>query len=217
MCCGDVRVVVQRLTQLRVEADNAVTRAEDAEGKNKKYEQDILAKDQEITSLTHKVSVLEADIEKMESKLRESKESAQDAEANKTTNDALTRKVTLLEEELDTAEKNLKEVTEKCVLIVLLVAIVSNRASRLVLACRLRQTDVKAEHFERHLQRVEQERDQWEAKYEVRLCLSTRHFHEFDCQHIPICDRKCKPSTKSRRRSWTSLLPTWRVSKVFVS
>ena len=110
---------MQRLTQLRVEADNAVTRAEDAEGKNKKYEQDILSKDQEITSLTHKVSVLEADIEKMESKLRESKESAQDAEANKTTNDALTRKVTLLEEELDTAEKNLKEVTEKCVFIAL--------------------------------------------------------------------------------------------------
>ena len=32
--------------------------------------------------------------------------------------------------------------------------------------CRLRQVDVKAEHFERQVQRVEQERDQWERKYE---------------------------------------------------
>jgi tropomyosin len=31
---------------------------------------------------------------------------------------------------------------------------------------RLRQVDVKAEHFERQVQRAEQERDQWEKKYE---------------------------------------------------
>ena len=37
---------------------------------------------------------------------------------------------------------------------------------------RLRQVDVKAEHFERQVQRLEQERDQWEQKFEVRiLCL----------------------------------------------
>ena len=32
---------------------------------------------------------------------------------------------------------------------------------------RLRQVDVKAEHFERQVHRAEQERDQWEQKYEV--------------------------------------------------
>jgi tropomyosin, fungi type len=37
-----------------------------------------------------------------------------------------------------------------------------------VLRVRLRQVDVKAEHFERQVQRVEQERDMWEKKYEVR-------------------------------------------------
>lgn len=36
------------------------------------------------------------------------------------------------------------------------------------LVTRLRQVDVKAEHFERQIQRVEQERDSWEKKYEVR-------------------------------------------------
>lgn len=34
--------------------------------------------------------------------------------------------------------------------------------------CRLRQVDVKAEHFERQVQRAEQERDAMEKKYEVR-------------------------------------------------
>jgi len=34
-------------------------------------------------------------------------------------------------------------------------------------ATRLRQVDVKAEHFERQVQRAEQERDLWEKKYEV--------------------------------------------------
>lgn len=33
---------------------------------------------------------------------------------------------------------------------------------------RLRQVDVKAEHFERQVTRLEQERDEWEKKYEVR-------------------------------------------------
>lgn len=32
--------------------------------------------------------------------------------------------------------------------------------------CRLRQVDVKAEHFERQVARVEQERDSWEKKAE---------------------------------------------------
>lgn len=47
------------------------------------------------------------------------------------------------------------------------------------LGYRLRQVDIKAEHFERQVQRVETERDNWEKKYEdsqeVRLggCVRT--------------------------------------------
>lgn len=88
-------------------------RAEAAEQKNKKYEQLILEKDQEITSLNHKLSVLDADLEKAESKLSESKAAAADGEHNKSTNEGLLRKVQLLEEELDAAEKNVKETMEK--------------------------------------------------------------------------------------------------------
>lgn len=35
-----------------------------------------------------------------------------------------------------------------------------------LICCRLRQTDVKAGHFERKVQALEQSRDEWEAKYE---------------------------------------------------
>jgi len=128
---------------LRVEADNAIGRAEEAEAKNKKYEQALLEKDQEITSLTHRLGVLDDELQKAESKIQEAKLAAAESESNKTTSSGLTRKVQLLEDELDAAEKNLKDTVEK-----------------------LRQVDVKAEHFERQLQRAEQERDQWEKKYE---------------------------------------------------
>ena len=37
----------------------------------------------------------------------------------------------------------------------------------LMLICRLRQVDVKAEHFERQVTRAEQERDDWEQKHSV--------------------------------------------------
>ena len=39
------------------------------------------------------------------------------------------------------------------------------------LRVRLRQVDIKAEHFERQVQRVEQERDGWTTRYEV--CATT--------------------------------------------
>ncbi|KAG8908630.1 hypothetical protein FRB99_004918 [Tulasnella sp. 403] len=132
-----------KLSALRAEADAAVDRAEAAEAKNKKYEQELLVKDQEIGSLQHKLGLVEGDLEKTESKLTDLKHAADEGVAGKSTNEALTRKIQLLEEELDTSEKNVKETVEK-----------------------LRQVDVKAEHFERQVQRLEQERDVWEKKYE---------------------------------------------------
>ncbi|KAJ6614157.1 tropomyosin [Mycena sp. CBHHK59/15] len=133
----------EKMNQLRIEADVAVARAEDAEAKNKKYEQMLLDKDHEITSLQVKLSHLDADLEKAESSIADSKVAREEGETSKTTNEGLVRKIQLLEEELDAAEKNVKETVEK-----------------------LRQVDVKAEHFERQVQRVEQERDMWEKKYE---------------------------------------------------
>lgn len=51
---------------------------------------------------------------------------------------------------------------------------------------RLRQVDVKAEHFERQVQRLEQERDQWEKKYEV--CGLYNHLHFVASNHSTYTD-----------------------------
>lgn len=103
------------MASLRKEAEDAVSRAEDAEAKNKKLEHEILGKDQEITSLTHRLQLSEANLEKVEDKLKEAKSVRDEHEQSKTTNESLQRKIQLLEEELDSAEKNLKETTERCV------------------------------------------------------------------------------------------------------
>ncbi|KAG8220843.1 tropomyosin like-domain-containing protein [Butyriboletus roseoflavus] len=137
---------VQKMNAIRAEADNAVTRAEVAEVKNKQLEQQLLEKEQNITSLNVQIARIEKELEATEEKLTQAKSAQEDGEHSKTTNDSLARKIVLLEEELDAAEKNVKETTEK-----------------------LRQVDVKAEHFERQVQRAEQERDQWEQKYEEIL------------------------------------------------
>ncbi|KAJ7576911.1 tropomyosin [Mycena floridula] len=132
-----------KLNSLRAEADTAITRAEEAEAKNKALEQLLLQKDQEITSYKHQISLLDGELEKSETKVAELKSAHEEGELSKSSNETLIRKIQLLEEELDAAEKNVKETVEK-----------------------LRQVDVKAEHFERQVQRAEQERDQWEKKFE---------------------------------------------------
>lgn len=70
-----------------------------------------------------KLDLADANLEKSESKLTETKAAALDAESSKTAIDALQRKVQLLEEELDAAEKHSKEVVEKCVHEILLMVL----------------------------------------------------------------------------------------------
>lgn len=108
-------VSAQKLNALRAEADASIDRAELAEAKNKKLEMELLARDQEITSLTHKLNVMEADLEKAESKLAEAKTAREDGDTAKTNAESLIRRVQIVEEELDSAEKNLKETVEKYV------------------------------------------------------------------------------------------------------
>ncbi len=92
-----------------------VERAETAEAKNKKYEQEILQRDQEIQSLTHQLSLRDGEIEKLESQVGDVKQAKAEGDTSKMTNENLQRKIQLLEEELDVAEKNAKETMEKCV------------------------------------------------------------------------------------------------------
>jgi tropomyosin, fungi type len=53
------------------------------------------------------------------------------------------------------------------------------------LTFRLRQTDVKAGHFERKVQALEVERDQWEAKYEEmakKFAQTQKELEEFQAE-----------------------------------
>jgi Tropomyosin like len=85
---------------------------------------------------------------------------------------------------------------------------------------RLRQVDIKAEHFERQVQRVEQERDTWTTKYEVCVTITGRCIrlvsHEVASLIVDSSRRKWKPNIASRKQSWTNSLRTWRVSNLRV-
>jgi len=135
--------IKERLSSLRVEADAAVERAETAEKKNKELEQLLLANEQDIKSLTHRNGLLEAELEKNESKITEFKHEKAAGENSQTTVEGLTRKVQILETDLENTEHRLQESASK-----------------------IRELDTKAEHYERQIHRLEQERDDMEKKYE---------------------------------------------------
>ncbi|KAG0370834.1 hypothetical protein BGZ54_003556 [Gamsiella multidivaricata] len=133
----------EKLAALRDEVNAATARADAAESLAKRLEDEHIQKDHEITSLKNKVSMIEADLEKAENRIAEAKLNLDEGETTKTVGEGLARKVSLLETELDSAERNLRDTTEK-----------------------LRQMDIKAEHFERKVQQLEVERDTYERKVE---------------------------------------------------
>lgn len=148
-----------------------------------------MTKDQEIQSLQLKLSNLERDLETVEQKLNEHKSAKDEGETHKSTNDALNRKIALLEGELDTSEKQLRETTDKCVLS---PAVSSSSPPADRVFCRrglrrLRQVDVKAEHFERQVSRVEQERDSWEKKYEEAV--DKYNASKRELEEVSVCGR----------------------------
>lgn len=66
-------------------------------------------------SLQHKLSVMDGDLEKAETKLADAKAAQAEGDQSKTISEGLQRKIQLLEEELDAADKNLKDAMEKYV------------------------------------------------------------------------------------------------------
>ncbi|KAJ7833502.1 tropomyosin, partial [Mycena olivaceomarginata] len=96
------------------------------EAKVKMLEQADLAKDHEIKSLQVTLTLAEAALTKAEHTVHQSAAIRQEVEVGQIQIEALRHNITLLEDELDGAERNVKEKIEK-----------------------LRQVDLKAEHFER--------------------------------------------------------------------
>jgi tropomyosin len=163
------------MAALRAEADESAAKVEELKAKVKALESENLAKEQEITSLSHKNQVLEADVEKLESGIKEHKERADSTSHAGSQAESMQRKVQLLEEEAEESDRNIRELNEKYANPIPIPRIYPERASLLatyhktrvnIYAFRLRQTDVKSGHYERKVQALEASRDQWEAKYE---------------------------------------------------
>jgi len=104
------------MNSLRVEAESAHEKNAELAAKIKTLEQENLAKEQEITSLSHRNQLLEGDVEKLEEKVKELKSSADSGATSSQEVESLQRKVQLLEEEAEEADKNLRETNEKYVL-----------------------------------------------------------------------------------------------------
>ncbi|KAJ5558732.1 Tropomyosin [Penicillium sp. DV-2018c] len=138
--------IKERMVALRAEADEAHELVDELKAKVKALEQENLSKEQEITSLNHRNSLLEEEVEKAEAALKEAKEAASQSLQHDTQNEALQRRVQLLEEEAEENDRALRETNEK-----------------------LRQTDIKAGHFERKVQALEDQHSKLEQRYEEAI------------------------------------------------
>jgi chromosome segregation ATPase len=67
------------MNSLRIEADEASSKVEDLQKQVKTLEQENLQKEHEITSLTHKNSGLEAEVDKLETQLKDAKAMAEES------------------------------------------------------------------------------------------------------------------------------------------
>lgn len=76
-------------------------------------EQDSLAKEQEITSLSHKNQLLEAEVEKLETGIKEAKEMGERSGQDRQQNEALQRRLQLLEEEAEESDKKIRDTSDK--------------------------------------------------------------------------------------------------------
>lgn len=103
----------KKMQALRVEADEHQTKSEELQAKVKTLEQENLAKEQEITSLTHRNQLLEGEVEKLETGLKEAKDTAGQSAQHGQQNESLQRRLQLLEEEAEEADKTLRETNDK--------------------------------------------------------------------------------------------------------
>lgn len=101
------------MNALRLEADEAHEKTEELKNRVKTLEQENLAKEQEITSLNHRNQLLEGEVEKLETALKEAKDAATQSAQHDTQNETLQRRLQLLEEELEAADKTTRETVEK--------------------------------------------------------------------------------------------------------
>ena len=101
------------MNALRVENDEVSAKHEELQGKVKVLEQENLAKEQEITSLSHKNQLFETEVEKLENKNKDLQKALEEASGAGTHNESLQRRLQLLEEEAEESDRNIRETNEK--------------------------------------------------------------------------------------------------------
>lgn len=101
------------MNSLRLEADENAAKVEELQSKLKALEQENLAKEQEITSLSHKNGLLETEVDKLDTSVKDLKKSNDEGQQHGTQNETLQRRLQLLEEEAEEADKTLREANEK--------------------------------------------------------------------------------------------------------
>ena len=100
---------------LKLKEEESQLKVEELQGKVKTLEHENLAKEQEITSLSHKNQLLEAEVEKLDETLKNTKRELDDIRHSGTHNESLQRRLQLLEEEAEEADKSIRETNEKYV------------------------------------------------------------------------------------------------------
>lgn len=100
---------------LKQKEEEAQLKVEELQGKVKTLEQENLAKEQEITSLSHKNHLFEVEVEKLDEALKIAKRELDVGRDSGTHNEGLQRRLQLLEEEAEEADKNIRETNEKYV------------------------------------------------------------------------------------------------------
>ena len=103
----------QKMNSLRLEADENSAKADELKTKLKEAEQKNLEHEQKIQSLTHQNGLREAEIEKLETGIKEAKSLAGESAQHGQQNEALTRRLQLLEEEAEQADKTIRETGDK--------------------------------------------------------------------------------------------------------
>ena len=101
------------MNALRLEADENATKAEEYKAKVKALESENTQKEHEVTSLTQRNQVLEAEVEKLEGLVKTLKEEATGGAAASTQAETLQRKIQVLEEEAEESDRTIRELNEK--------------------------------------------------------------------------------------------------------
>lgn len=103
------------MAALRQEQEESAAKCEELQSKVKTLEQENLAKEQEIKSLSHNNQRLEGVVEKLEEDVQKNKDLVKEHSEHSNQNESLQRRLQLLEEEAEEADKNMRETNEKYV------------------------------------------------------------------------------------------------------